>query len=34
MNRALAEAGVYASGIETRSDLEAIFLSLTTGDGS
>ena len=34
VNRALAQAGVYASGIETRSDLEAIFLSLTTGDGS
>ena len=34
VNRTLAEAGIYASGIETRSDLEAIFLSLTTGDGS
>jgi ABC-2 type transport system ATP-binding protein len=33
VNRALAEAGIYASGIETRSDLESIFLSLTTGDG-
>ena len=34
VNRALAEAGIYASGIETRSDLESIFLSLTTGDGT
>ena len=34
VNRALAQAGVYASGIETRSDLESIFLALTTGDGS
>jgi ABC-2 type transport system ATP-binding protein len=34
VNRALAEVGVYASGIETRSDLESIFLSLTSGDGS
>jgi ABC-2 type transport system ATP-binding protein len=34
VNRALAGAGIYASGIETRSDLEAIFLSLTTGDGT
>ena len=34
VNRTLAEAGIYASGIETRSDLESIFLSLTTGDGT
>ena len=34
VNRALAGVGIYASGIETRSDLESIFLSLTTGDGS
>ena len=34
VNRALAQAGVYASGIESRSDLESIFLSLTTGDGT
>ena len=34
VNRALAQVGVYASGIETRSDLETIFLSLTSGDGT
>ena len=34
VNRVLADSGIYASGIETRSDLESIFLSLTTGDGS
>ncbi|MBI3751845.1 MAG: hypothetical protein HY263_09360, partial [Chloroflexi bacterium] len=31
VNRALAQAGIYASGLETGSDLEAIFLSLTGG---
>jgi ABC-2 type transport system ATP-binding protein len=31
VNRALAEGGIYASGLETGSDLEAIFLSLTGG---
>jgi ABC-2 type transport system ATP-binding protein len=43
LNQALAEAGIYASGIETGSDLETLFLELTkdsntpgaaTGDGS
>jgi ABC-2 type transport system ATP-binding protein len=29
LNRALAEAGIYASGIETGSDLETLFLELT-----
>ncbi|HVQ22605.1 MAG TPA: ATP-binding cassette domain-containing protein [Candidatus Saccharimonadia bacterium] len=32
VNRALAEAGIYAAGIEAGSDLESIFLELT-GDG-
>ena len=31
MNRALAEAGIYASGLETGSDLESLFLELTAG---
>jgi len=31
VNRVLAEGGIYASGLETGSDLEAIFLSLTGG---
>jgi len=31
VNRALAVAGVYASAIETGSDLESLFLSLTAG---
>ena len=31
INRALAAAGIYASGLATGSDLEAIFLSLTGG---
>ena len=31
VNRALAERGIYAGGLETGSDLEAIFLSLTGG---
>ena len=29
LNRRLAEAGIYASGIETGSDLETLFLELT-----
>ena len=29
INRALAEAGIYASGLSSGSDLEALFLSLT-----
>ena len=32
VNRALALAGVYASGLETGSDLESLFLSLTAGE--
>jgi ABC-2 type transport system ATP-binding protein len=31
INRALAEHGIFASGLETGSSLEAIFLSLTSG---
>ncbi|MFI5226877.1 MAG: ATP-binding cassette domain-containing protein [Candidatus Limnocylindrales bacterium] len=31
VNRTLAEAGIYASGLETGSDLESLFLELTTG---
>jgi ABC-2 type transport system ATP-binding protein len=31
INRALASAGIYASGLETGSDLESLFLSLTGG---
>jgi hypothetical protein len=31
INRTLAEGGIYASGLETGSDLEQIFLSLTGG---
>jgi ABC-2 type transport system ATP-binding protein len=31
INRVLAERGIYASGLETGSSLEAIFLSLTGG---
>jgi ABC-2 type transport system ATP-binding protein len=38
VNRTLAQAGIYASGIEGGSDLEALFLQLTgasgAGDGS
>ena len=33
VNRALAEAGIYAAGIEVGSDLESVFLELT-GDGA
>jgi ABC-2 type transport system ATP-binding protein len=31
VNRALATSGIYASGLETGSDLESLFLSLTGG---
>ncbi len=31
LNQALTEAGVYASGLEAGSDLESLFLELTTG---
>jgi ABC-2 type transport system ATP-binding protein len=31
VNRALAEAGIYASGLEAGSDLEGLFLELTGG---
>jgi len=30
INRALAQAGIYASGLETGSDLESLFLELTS----
>jgi hypothetical protein len=33
VNRALAEAGVYASGLESGTDLELLFLQLTGGAG-
>ena len=32
VNRALATAGIYASGLETGNDLESLFLELTGGD--
>jgi ABC-2 type transport system ATP-binding protein len=32
VNRALAESGIYASGLETGNDLESLFLELTAGD--
>jgi len=32
VNRALADAGIYASGLESDSNLEALFLELTAGD--
>jgi ABC-2 type transport system ATP-binding protein len=34
VNRALASSGVYASGLETGSDLEKLFLELTGGEPS
>jgi ABC-2 type transport system ATP-binding protein len=34
VNRSLATAGIYASGIETGSDLESLFLELTGGEAS
>jgi ABC-2 type transport system ATP-binding protein len=33
-NRALAEAGIYASGLESGTDLELLFLELTGGEAS
>jgi ABC-2 type transport system ATP-binding protein len=33
VNRLLAEAGIYAAGIESTSDLESVFLTLTAGAG-
>jgi len=32
VNRALAQAGIYASGLEAGSDLESLFLELTRGE--
>ncbi len=34
VNRALATADIYASGLETGSDLESLFLELTAGEAS
>ncbi len=34
VNRVLAEGGIYASGLETGSDLESLFLALTSGAAS
>ena len=34
VNRALASAGIYASGLETGSDLESLFLELTRGEST
>jgi ABC-2 type transport system ATP-binding protein len=34
LNRALASAGIYASGLETGSDLESLFLELTRGEAT
>ncbi len=34
VNRTLAAAGIYASGLETGSDLESLFLELTGGEAS
>jgi ABC-2 type transport system ATP-binding protein len=34
VNRALVQAGIFASGLEAGSDLESLFLELTRGDGS
>jgi len=34
VNRALAEAGVYASGLESGTELELLFLELTGGEAS
>ncbi|MEO5940682.1 MAG: hypothetical protein ABIZ72_06865, partial [Candidatus Limnocylindrales bacterium] len=33
VNRSLATAGIYASGLETGNDLESLFLTLTAGEG-
>ncbi|MGH2407309.1 MAG: ABC transporter ATP-binding protein [Candidatus Limnocylindrales bacterium] len=32
LNRALAESGIYASGLESGSDLESLFLEMTGGE--
>jgi len=34
VNRALAQAGIYASGLEVGSDLESLFLELTRGEAA
>ncbi len=34
INRALADAGIYASGLESGTDLEMLFLELTGGSGA
>jgi ABC-2 type transport system ATP-binding protein len=34
VNRALATAGIFASGLESGNDLESLFLELTAGDDS
>jgi len=34
VNRALAAAGIYASGLESGTDLELLFLELTGGEAS
>lgn len=34
VNRALAQAGIYASGLEAGSDLESLFLELTRGEAA
>jgi ABC-2 type transport system ATP-binding protein len=34
VNRALAESGIFASGLESGTDLEFLFLELTGGDGA
>jgi ABC-2 type transport system ATP-binding protein len=34
VNRALAEAGIYAAGLEAGSDLEELFLSLTADESA
>jgi ABC-2 type transport system ATP-binding protein len=34
VNRLLAEAGIYASGLESGTDLELLFLELTGGEAS
>ena len=34
VNRALAEGGIFASGLESGSDLESLFLQLTSGEGT
>ena len=34
VNRRLAEAGIYASGLESGTDLELLFLELTGGEGA